>query len=199
MLPIPNIFAIIITMIKRVAIFTDHADPLAPIGAGYMGGENVYVLELTRALSRLGWHTDVYTRASSLKTTHIAKVSQDARVIRLKAGPVSFVPRDKLFTYMPEYVESFLKFQKENKLEYLLIHGNYYFSGWAALQSAKVLGIPFVNTFHTLGIVRHNFLKDTDPSPHERIAIEKEIMTADHRTIATTPQMRDEMIRLYGT
>jgi D-inositol-3-phosphate glycosyltransferase len=185
------------SMVKRVALLTDHADPLAPIGGVEAGGENVYVLELSRSLAKLGWTIDVYTRQSSKKTTQIAKIAPNARVIRLKAGPIEYVPRDQLFQYMPEYVENFLKFVNENKLEYLLIHGNYYFSGWAGLQIGRRIGLPVVNTFHTLGIVRHMALGSKDNSPDARVRLETEIMNGDDKIIATSPPMKDEIMKLY--
>jgi D-inositol-3-phosphate glycosyltransferase len=186
-------------MVNRIALLTDHADPLAPMGSVEVGGENVYVYELARGLARLGWAVDVFTRHASEKTSKLAKIAPNARLIRLKAGPASYVPRDKIFPFMSEYVESFLKFQKENKLDYLLTHGNYYFSGWAGLQISKTLGIPHVNTFHTLGIVRHKAIGQNDTSPDDRIALETEIMQNARRVIATSQPMKEEMINLYGT
>ena len=42
-------------MVKRIAVFTDNADPLAALGGIESGGENVYVNELCRALSRYSY------------------------------------------------------------------------------------------------------------------------------------------------
>lgn len=185
-------------MLKRIAFLTDHSDPLAAPGSLEAGGENVYVLELTRSLAKLGWVIDVFTRWSSPKTTRIAKISPNVRVIRLKAGPIDYIPRDQLFPYMTEYVENFLAFVKETKSEYFLLHGNYYFSGWAGIQISQVLGIPHVNTFHTLGAIRHLVLGARDPSPKERIMLETEILNRADRIIATSPIMKDEMVKHYG-
>lgn len=184
---------------KRIALLTDHADPLAPIGSLEAGGENVYVSELSKALARLDWSVDVFTRWSSPKNTKIAKIGSSVRVIRLKAGPVDYIPRDKLFPHMEEYVESFLSFMKETKSEYLLLHGNYYFSGWAGVQLSRRLGIPHVNTFHTLGAIRHLALGSRDQSPKERIKIETEVLDGADRIIATSPPMKEEMIEHYKT
>ncbi len=184
-------------MVKRIAILTDHADPLAPIGGIEAGGENVYVLELTRSLAKLGWVIDVFTRWSSPKTTRTARISPTVRVVRLKAGPIDHIPRDQLFSYMPEYVESFFQFLKETRLDYLLVHGNYYFSGWAGLQIASRLGVPFINTFHTLGAIRHLALGDRDKSPKERISIETEVLQNAYAIIATSPPMKEDMIIHY--
>lgn len=184
-------------MIKRLAMLTDNADPLAPLGGSEAGGENVYVGEISRVLGRLGWAVDIFTRWSYPKTAQIAKLSENVRVIRLAAGPIEFIPKEKLFPYMAAYVNSFFEFKKKANLDYLLIHGNYYLSGWAGAQIAKKLGVPFVNTFHTLGVVKHQALKSHDPSPKDRIELEKEVMEGADRLIATSPPMKEELINFY--
>ncbi len=185
-------------MTKRIAFFTDNADPLSPLGGHEAGGENVYILEVSRALGRLGWTVDVFVRWSFHKTAQIAKVSDTVRVVRIPAGPVKFVPKEELFPLMPKYVESFLAFKEKNNLDYLLIHGNYYNSAYAAVEAAAKLGIPAVNTFHTLGMVKHQALGSNDPSPSDRITHEKEVLDRLHRVIATCPQMKDELMGLYA-
>ena len=184
-------------MVKRIAVFTDNADPLAPLGGIEAGGENVYVNELTRALSRFGWTIDVFTRWSYPKTAQIAKLTENVRVIRLEAGPIEFVQKDKLLQYMELYKKSFLAFKEKNKLEYLLFHGNYYFSSWAAVGLGKQLRIPVVTTFHSLGKIKHMALNSRDPSPKERIALETEVMNGVDKIIATSPPMKEEIQTYY--
>ena len=184
-------------MVKRIAVFTDNADPLAALGGIESGGENVYVNELTRALSRFGWTIDIFTRWSSPKTAQIAKITENVRVIRLAAGPLEFISKDKLFPHMPAYIQSFLAFREKNKLEYLLVHGNYYLSSWAAVHIGKVLRIPSLSTFHSLGIVKHNALNSKDPSPKDRISVELEVMNGADRIVATSPVMKDEIQKYY--
>lgn len=185
-------------MVKRIAMLTDNADPLVPLGGIEAGGENVYVLELSRALGRLGWTVDVFTRWSSQKTNQIAKISTNVRVIRLQAGPIEFVPKEQLAPLMTKYVDSFLSFREKHKLEYLLIHGNYYHSGVAGVEIARLLKLPMVNTFHTLGLVRRAALGAHDVSADDRIAKEKLVMDSATRVIATSPPMKEEMMHMYG-
>jgi len=185
-------------MVKRIAVLTDNADPLVPLGGIEAGGENVYVNELTRALSRFGWTIDIFTRWSYPQMAQIAKLAENVRVIRLRAGPVEFISKDKLFPYMPIYVDSFLAFKAKNKLEYLLLHGNYYFSAWAAVKLGKMLHIPVVTTFHSLGVVKHMALNSKDPSPKDRINLETEVMQGVDRIIATCPPMKEEIQTFYN-
>lgn len=184
-------------MVKRIAMLTDNADPLVPLGGHEAGGENVYVYELAKALGRLGWTIDVYTRWSYPKTARIAKMGENVRVIRLEAGPVEFIPKEKLFPYMQAYIDSFCEYVSKNKLDYLLLHGNYYLSSWAAVQLGKKLKIPVVSTFHTLGVVKHKALNSHDPSPKDRIDTELEVMHGEDRLIATSTVMKDEIMEFY--
>jgi glycosyltransferase involved in cell wall biosynthesis len=183
---------------KRIALLTDNADPLVPLGGYEAGGENVYVYELARSIGRLGWTVDVFTRWSSPKTSQIARMGENVRVIRLPAGPLEFIPKEQLFPYMQAYIDSFMAFKQTHKLDYLLLHGNYYLSAWAAVQIGKQLGIPVVSTFHTLGIVKHRALNSFDPSPDDRIEKEKDVMQGEDRIIATSPVMKDEIVTMYG-
>ncbi len=186
-----------IFMLKRVAMITDNADPLAPIGGHEAGGENVYVLELTRALGRIGWQVDVFTKWSYPKTAQIAKVSENVRVIRLPVGPIEFVPKERLMPMVPAYVEAFMAWKEKTKSEYMIVHGNYYISAYAAIDIAKRLHLPVVTTFHTLGKVKHEALGRNDPSPVDRIETEKLVMDRLDRIIATSPPMKEEIAKYY--
>ncbi|MEX2081504.1 MAG: glycosyltransferase, partial [Dehalococcoidia bacterium] len=46
----------------RIAMISAHTSPLAPLGGRGAGGMNVYVLELSRELARLGYEVDIFTR-----------------------------------------------------------------------------------------------------------------------------------------
>ena len=46
----------------RIAMVSAHTSPLAPLGGRETGGMNVYVLELSRELARLGYEVDIFTR-----------------------------------------------------------------------------------------------------------------------------------------
>ncbi|HEU4707808.1 MAG TPA: glycosyltransferase, partial [Methylophilaceae bacterium] len=60
------------------------------------------------------------------------------------------------------------------------------------------LDIPYVITFHALGLVRRQSQGDADRFPAERVTIEKSLMFDADRIIAECPQDRLDMERLYG-
>lgn len=49
-------------MNKRIAFISEHASPLVALGGVDSGGQNVYVAETARQLSRMGYDIDIYTR-----------------------------------------------------------------------------------------------------------------------------------------
>ena len=49
-------------MIKRIALISEHASPLATLGGVDSGGQNVYVAEVSKQLAKQGILVDVFTR-----------------------------------------------------------------------------------------------------------------------------------------
>ena len=46
----------------KIALVSEHANPLAALGGVDAGGQNLHVAELSKALSRQGHDVTVYTR-----------------------------------------------------------------------------------------------------------------------------------------
>lgn len=190
--------------IKRLAMISVHSDPLAKIGSLEAGGQNIYVGALSKELGRLGIAVDIFTRRDHKRKKKVLNLSKNVRVIRLAAGPKRFVPKEKLSEHLPEFISGFLHFKKENKLKYNLIHGHYWEGGWTGIQLKRILKIPMVETFHSLGYIRYYTLKKfkkqkLDPEEfNERIKIEKEIIEAADRIIATSPYEKDDIIQYYN-
>ena len=181
-----------------VAMISEHGDPLVPIGGVQAGGQNVYVHELSKTLSKLGTKVDVFTRWENRSAAQRVKFAPRAQVIRIKAGPRQFISKDKFGPLMPEFIEHFLEYIRKNKIDYDLIHCHYYFSGLVGLQLKNILEIPMVETFHSLGLCKRKALGSRDPSPDERIEIEKKIMEKADKIISTSPQEKLNMINDYN-
>src|SRR5262245_35964827 len=96
---------------RHIALISDHGDPAAEIGAEEAGGQNVYVRQVGESLAKLGWQVDMFTRRVCPNDPVIVQHLPNCRTVRLSAGPERFVPRDELLRYMPEFLESFRKFQ----------------------------------------------------------------------------------------
>ncbi len=182
-----------------IAMLSEHGDPIAPLGGQQSGGQNVYVYELSRALSNLGVKVDVFTRWENRKSAQKIRFAKHAKVVRLKAGPRQFISKDKFGPLMPEFVEHFLEYARTAKRKYDVIHTHYYYSGWAGMQLKHLLHIPLVATYHSLGIYKKKALGSRDTSPLQRIKIEKKIAELSDKIITTSPQEKVCLISEYQT
>ena len=71
-----------------------------------------------------------------------------------------------------------------------VIHAHFWMSGLAALAAGRQTGVPVVQTYHALGVVKRRHQGVQDTSPARRIGYERELGRAVDRVIA---QCRDEV------
>lgn len=183
---------------NKIAFISEHASPIASIGGVDQGGQNVYVKELAEGLSRKGFEVDIYTRRTMADQPAIVKLNDRVRVIHVKAGPDTHIPKEDLLPYMRAFQESMLLFIQENELRYDLIHAHFFMSGLVAMHLSRMLDIPFVMSFHALGAIRKIYQAREDRFPPERVEIEKAIMQHATVIIASCPQDKADLIHFYG-
>lgn len=182
----------------RVALLSEHASPLALLGSEDAGGQNVYVDEVSRNLADLGFAVDVFTRCTKADEPAVVDWAPGVRIVNLRAGPPQFLPKDQLWPLMPEFRHMFLRFMLLYGMRYDLVHGNFWMSGWVALQLQQRLGIPVVQIFHALGQTKQRHQGAADTSPPERIAVERAIVQGADRLIAQCPNEHAELVHDYG-
>lgn len=173
---------------QAIALISDHADPAATIGSEEAGGQNVYVRHVGENLAALGWQVDMFTRKANAEDPTIVQHSPYCRTIRLKAGPESFVPRDRLLEYMPEFLQAFGDFQADQNLYYPLIHTNYWLSAWVGLKLQQETAVQLIHTYHSLGVVKYETMKELPGIAHKRLLVEQQILENANCVVATSPQ-----------
>jgi D-inositol-3-phosphate glycosyltransferase len=183
---------------QAIALISDHADPAAAIGAEEAGGQNVYVRQVGEKLAELGWQVDMFTRKSNLDEPMIVEHSPHCRTIRLKAGSETFIPRDQLFEYMPEFVESFLTWQSQQGISYPLIHSNYWLSAWVGLELKKYSQIQLVHTYHSLGAIKYDAVSIRPAIAATRLRVERQILEQSSCVVATSPQEQESLRHLVS-
>ena len=184
---------------QAIALISDHADPAADVGCEEAGGQNVYVRHVGETLAALGWQVDMFTRKVHASDEAIVQHSPHCRTIRLKAGAEAYIPRDRLFEYMPEFVHSFQSFQRTQGINYPLIHTNYWLSAWAGLELQKTSGIQLVHTYHSLGAVKYQALAEIPQVANTRLRVEREILERANCVVATSPQEQETLRSLVST
>jgi D-inositol-3-phosphate glycosyltransferase len=183
---------------QAIALISEHGDPAAEIGKDAAGGQNVYVRQVGEALAKLGWQVDMFTRKSNPYDPMIVQHSPHCRTIRLTAGPESYIPRDELFQYMPEFVTAFQQFQQKEGISYPLAHTNYWMSGWVGLELQRRQNIQLIHTYHSLGAVKYQAVSDIPAIAQTRLAVEQQILEQAHCVVATSPQEREDLETLVS-
>lgn len=184
-------------MKKRIALISEHASPLAAIGGVDAGGQNIAVAELAQHLAALGYEIDIFTRWDDRRMPRIVNWRDCIRVIHVKAGPTTYVPKENLLQYMPAFTKDVIRHIKKENNPYKLIHAHFFMSALVAADIKKQLGIPFVVTFHALGKVRRIHQGKNDWFPDEGFEIEDRVVREADQIVALCPQEREELIEMY--
>lgn len=176
--------------VRRVALVSVHTSPLAQPGSGDGGGLNVYVLEVARRMAERGVEVDVFTRLTDPGQQRTVEVQPGLRVHHLMAGPVEPLPKEELANHLCAFVMAMLRHPTAGTHD--VIHAHYWLSGWVARRVADRLDTPFVQTFHTIGVLKNATLAPGDrPEPPLRLAAEERIAHgADNICVLTCGEAR---------
>lgn len=189
----------LLTQKNRIALISVDGDPAVEIGQEEAGGQNVYVRQIGLALAEQGWQVDMFTRRSTPEQLDVVQHTPKCRTIRLVAGPAQFMSRDRLFGYLPEFVQQFQAFQQREGWQYTLVHTNYWLSSWVGMELKKHQSLKQVHTYHSLGAVKYRTVSDIPAIASTRLAVEKACLETVDRVVATSPQEADQMRSLVST
>nr|WP_315393639.1 glycosyltransferase [uncultured Duganella sp.] len=179
-------------------MISDHASPLAAPGSVDCGGQNVYVANLACQLARHGCAVDIFTRRDHPAQPLLTHWQRDVRVIHVPAGPAAYVRKEDMLPHMARFARFVAGLARDQRPGYDIAHANFFMSGVVAGELRRALGIPYVVTFHALGLVRRLAQRGADGFPDERVAIERALLREADRVIAECRQDRQDMVRLYG-
>jgi len=182
----------------RVAWLSEHASPLALLGGQDAGGQNVYVDEVSRNLGLLGIHVDVFTRRDDSALPDVVQWGSHVRVVHLRAGAARYIAKDDLWPLMPAFRDALLAFAHAQPMPYDVLHGNFWMSGWVAMQARERLGIPAAQIFHAMGETKRRHQGAADTSPADRIAVERAVVRVMDALIAQCPSERAELVDDYN-
>ena len=178
----------------KVAMVSEHASPLAVLGGVDAGGQNVHVAALASELGRRGIDVLIHTRRDDPTLPRRVSLAPGVVVDHVDAGPPARISKDLMLPYMDDFARELERAWRRERPD--VVHAHFWMSGLAAVAAAAPLGIPVVQTFHALGVVkkRHQGAKDT--SPAERLDIERKIIHEADWIVATCSDELFELIRL---
>ncbi|HXF63596.1 MAG TPA: glycosyltransferase [Caldilineaceae bacterium] len=188
--------------VRRIAMLSVHACPLALMGGKKTGGMNVYVRDFSRTLGCYGVQVDVFTRSQDDCQPMIKReLGPGGRVIHIPAGPERPIPVNEVGRYLDEFAENVARFAAEEGIRYDLIHSHYWLSGLVAEQLRHAWGapaLPIVHMFHTLGHMKNQIAQDeSERAPKERLEGEARVVRLADRIIAATPAEEHQLVELY--
>jgi len=184
---------------RRIAMISVHSCPLAALGGKETGGMNVYIRELSKALSERGCSIDIFTRSQNRFIPQTITFQDGIRIIHLKAGPEAPYDKSQIWFHLPEFLDNMEQFMAKEKTAYQLIHSHYWLSGWVGSQLRKRWGLPLLHMFHTVGYFKNratHYLGEQEPEV--RLHIEQQLMRqSDHITVSSQRE-KVQMVLTYG-
>jgi mannosylfructose-phosphate synthase len=182
-----------------------YVDSAPQLGRTDTGGQVVYVLQLSKALSKQDIRVDIYTRWFDKSRERVEHVLGDSnlRIVRIPAGPMKFIPKEELYDILPELADNMIKFIRNNELNYDLFHAHYVDAGVVAVIVAKALDKPVFFTSHSLGAWKRELMKGHSEEMekkyrfNQRIGEEKKVFRAVNGQTATTKAQIQIMESLY--
>jgi D-inositol-3-phosphate glycosyltransferase len=167
-------------------------------GSGDSGGMNVYIRAVTERLAREGVEVDLFTRCRGGADHEVREIAPGIRVVAVKAGPCTPVPKSYLPRFLPEFLGGVLRIAKEDGRGYDIVHSHYWLSGWVGRAVSHDLGVPLVASFHTLGKVKnYSLARGEIPEPASRLEGESRVIADAERILAPTPIEAAQLVGLY--
>jgi glycosyltransferase involved in cell wall biosynthesis len=178
----------------KIALVSEHADPLATLGGVDAGGQNVHVAALAAGLARCGHDVVVHTRRDRPGGPAMVRTRDGYVVDHVPAGPPSEVPKDDLLRHMPAFAECLRERWRRDPVD--LVHAHFWMSGLAATDAARDAGVPVVQTFHALGSVKRRQQGRRDTSPPARVGVERRLCREVDHVVATCSDEVRELVAL---
>ncbi len=178
------------------------------------GGQIKYVLELAESLAgqdKFG-QLDLITRCiddASVSPDYrqsVENLTDKARIIRIKAGPAEYLPKEALWDHLDAFADNILNYLRDTGLQPDLIHTHYADAGYVGCQLANQLGIPLIHTGHSLGRVKRRRLLASGLSSEtiearynmqRRIEAEELTLASADCVITSTHQEIESQYELY--
>ncbi|MGQ4510420.1 glycosyltransferase [Dermabacteraceae bacterium P13147] len=187
---------------ERIAMISLHTSPLAEPGRADAGGMNVVLKHTAQSLGELGVAVDMFTRRSDAHSPEVEQVSANVRLIRLPGGPTAPLPKSEMEQAIEPFGLALQEFYDGPGADALpsLIHSHHWFSGVAALPVAKRLGVPHVQSFHSVAApAEETSLSGGEPAESPgRIAGERLSARESDLVVAVSEAERRTIHERYG-
>ncbi len=178
------------------------------------GGQVKYVLELARALAEdpRVERVDLLTRLVDDKRIDpvyaqpLEQISERAFIVRLPCGPKRYLRKEALWPYLGVFVDNSLQHIRSLRRVPDFVHAHYADAAYVGSGLARLLGVPFIFTGHSLGRIKKARLHDKGVATATlekryniatRIDAEELALDVAGMVVASTQQEIEEQYRTY--
>lgn len=162
-----------------------HTSPAAMPGTADAGSMNVTLLGLAAELAIRDVQVDLVTRASGPPAASV--LLPGVTLHELPAGEPGPVPTERLSEVSDEFGEAVAALSRRDSGRYDVIHAYHWLSGIATLPVAIELGLPFVQSFHSLAVMSNAAAsRRYADEPLQRLRSETFLATQADAVVATS-------------
>ncbi len=175
------------------------------------GGQVSYVVDQARALAQCPdvERVDVVTRliqdrrVDESYSRPFEPICPGAQIVRIPFGPRRYLLKETLWPHLDGLLDQLTRYIRMQERTPDVIHGHYADAGYLGAQLAKLLGVPFVFTGHSLGRVKKLRLESKGEASEQtyrfiqRIEAEERAVETAALVIASTRQEVREQYELY--
>jgi sucrose-phosphate synthase len=178
------------------------------------GGQVRYVIELAKNLAEQPGVTQVDLFTRRLKDKRVTadysqtfeELGPNCRIVRLPCGGGRYVRKEKLWSFLDEFIDQMISFTRRQEKPPTVVHGHYADAGYVAAEVASVFDVPFVFTGHSLGKPKLEYLESVGWTLEEanqelniekRIQVEQDCLSVADLVITSTRHERDDQYKNY--
>ncbi len=184
---------------RRIATLSVHTSPLEQPGTGDAGGMNVYIVEVSKRLARLGVEVEIFTRATRSELPPVVEMAPGVTVRHVTSGPFEGLSKEELPAQLCAFTNGVLRAEAARPPgHYDLIHSHYWLSGQVGWLARERWGVPHVHTAHTLAKVKNRLIAYGDrPEPKARVIGEEQVVAESDRLVANTRFEAQDLVAYY--
>ncbi|MBM2617404.1 D-inositol-3-phosphate glycosyltransferase [Actinoplanes sp. LDG1-06] len=184
---------------RRIATLSVHTSPLEQPGTGDAGGMNVYIVEVSKRLARLGVEVEIFTRATRSELPPKVEMAPGVCVRHITSGPYEGLSKEELPAQLCAFTNGVLRAEAARPPGYYdLIHSHYWLSGQVGWLARERWGVPHVHTAHTLAKVKNRLIAAGDrPEPKARVIGEEQVIAESDRLVANTRFEAQDLVAYY--
>ena len=183
----------------KICAISFHCCPFSLLGGDGTGGMNVYLRELSSALTRYPEvKIDIFTRIQNPKIREIKYLSPQARVVHLRGGPERPMDRTKLYDFLPEFSRNLESFICQERESYDLVYSHYWLSGLVGKGIRHKFNLPLAHIYHTLAFLKERALREKPKEHESRIKAERHLAHVSDAIISSSGEELQSLVDEYG-